>query len=88
VRQRPTAAASVPSSGAMTQPTADSPERDPKDWASGDEPATAAQLSYLRTLAAETKQELPAELTKAQASELIDRLRQQSPRVADGGAAS
>ena len=49
-------------------------EKDPKDWVSGDEPMTGAQRSYLDTLAREAGETLPADLTKAQASEQIDRL--------------
>lgn len=49
-------------------------EKDPKDWVSGDDPMTASQKSYLDTLAKEAGEELPADLTKAQASEHIDRL--------------
>lgn len=47
----------------------------------GDEPMTAAQRSYLDTLAKESGEQLPADLTKAQASEHIDRLQGKSPRV-------
>ena len=53
------------------------PERDPEDWATGDEPMTAAQRSYLDTLARRAGEEIDADLTKAQASEHIDRLQQQ-----------
>ena len=60
-----------------------SPEKDPSDWATGDEPATGAQLSYLETLAHDSGADIPADLTKARASELIDELREQSPRVSD-----
>jgi hypothetical protein len=67
----------------MTQPTGDSPRKDPEDWATGEEAATAAQLSYLETLAHDTGSEVPENLTKAEASELIDRLRGESPRVSD-----
>lgn len=56
-------------------------ERDPEQWVTGDEPMTAAQRSYLDTLAKEAGEELPADLTKAQASEHIDRLQQGSDRV-------
>jgi hypothetical protein len=55
--------------------------RDPGDWVTGDEPMTAAQRSYLDTLAREAGEELPADLTKAEASKHIDRLRQRSQRV-------
>ena len=56
--------------------------KDPDRWVTGDEPATAAQLSYLQTLATESDAELPAELSKAEASKLIDELQDRSPRVA------
>jgi hypothetical protein len=57
------------------------PLKDPADWTTGDEPATQAQRSYLETLANDTGAEIPTDLTKARASELIDELRGQSPRV-------
>lgn len=53
-------------------------EKDPDNWVSGDEPMTEAQKSYLDTLAKEAGEELPADLTKAQASEHIDRLQGKS----------
>jgi hypothetical protein len=56
--------------------------KDPSDWVTGDEPMTAAQKSYLDTLAREAGEELPADLTKAQASEHIDRLQQKTGRGA------
>jgi hypothetical protein len=50
--------------------------KDPKDWKSGDDPATPSQQSYLETLAEQANEEPPdEELTKAEASEEIDRLR-------------
>jgi hypothetical protein len=58
--------------------------RDPEDWVTGDEPMTAAQRSYLDTLAREAGEELPADLNKAEASQHIDRLQQKSSRVAGG----
>jgi hypothetical protein len=48
--------------------------KDPTEWTTGEEPATGAQLSYLQTLAREAGEEVPDDLTKAQASEMIDRL--------------
>jgi hypothetical protein len=56
-------------------------EKDPEDWVTGDEPMTAPQESYLRTLAREAGQEVPDGLSKAQASELIDQLQGQSDRL-------
>ncbi len=41
---------------------------------SGDEPMTASQRSYLDTLASQAGEEISADLTKAQASEHIERL--------------
>ena len=62
----------------------DSPQtsaaKDPEDWVTGDEPPTGPQLSYLETLAREAGEELPSDLTKAQASELIDRLQEKTGR--------
>ncbi|ANH40137.1 hypothetical protein I601_3736 [Nocardioides dokdonensis FR1436] len=49
-------------------------EKDPQDWVSGDEPATGAQKSYLDTLARRAGETLSADLTKAEASQHIDRL--------------
>jgi hypothetical protein len=66
----------------MTNSPADgTPAKDPDAWTTGDEPATASQRSYVETLATETGAEVPAELTKADASKLIDELRSKSPRV-------
>jgi hypothetical protein len=44
-------------------------------WVTGDEPATGAQKSYLETLARGTEEEVPEELTKAEASQKIDELK-------------
>ena len=53
----------------------DNTRKDPDDWVSGDDPMTEAQKSYLDTLAKQAGEQLPANLTKAQASEHIDRLK-------------
>ena len=58
----------------------DPAEKDPSDWVTGDEPMTAPQRSYLDTLAREAGEELPADLTKAEASEQIDRLQSATGR--------
>jgi hypothetical protein len=58
-----------------------SPSKPAEEWVTGEEPATGPQLSYLQTLAHDTSEPIPENLTKAQASELIDKLRQESPRV-------
>ena len=59
--------------------------KDPDQWVTGDEPATASQMSYLQTLATDSGREVPEQLSKADASRLIDELQDASPRV-DGGA--
>jgi hypothetical protein len=56
-------------------------QRDPEEWTTGDEPMTEAQRSYLDTLAREAGEELPADLTKAKASEHIDRLQKGNKRI-------
>jgi hypothetical protein len=56
-------------------------QKDPDDWKTGDEPMTAAQRSYLDTLAQDTGEAVDENLTKAEASKLIDELREKSPRV-------
>jgi hypothetical protein len=50
-------------------------QKDPSHWVSGDDPMTAAQRSYLDTLAQQAGEELPADLSKAEASQHIDRLK-------------
>lgn len=56
------------------------PDKDPEEWVTGDEPMTGPQESYLNTLAHEAGVEVPDELTKAQASEMIDELQDQTGR--------
>ncbi len=52
-----------------------------EQWTTGGEPATGPQRSYLETLAREAGEDVPAELTKAEASEMIDRLQGKSDRT-------
>ena len=54
--------------------------KDPADWITGDEPATGAQQSYLHTLAAEAHEDVPEELSKAEASRRIDELQEKTGR--------
>ena len=51
-------------------------EKDPEDWATGDERMTGAQASYLKTLSEEAGQPdaYDTKLTKAEASQRIDSL--------------
>lgn len=59
-------------------------QKDPEDWVSGDDPMTESQRRYLDTLARQAGEELPADLTKAEASQHIDRLRARAEtRTAD-----
>lgn len=53
-------------------------EKDPADWVSGDDPMTEAQRSYLDTLAKQAGEELPADMSKAEASQHIERLRSET----------
>ena len=52
-------------------------QKDPSEWVSGDDPMTPAQKSYLDTLARQAGEQLPADLSKAEASEHIERLKSQ-----------
>jgi hypothetical protein len=52
----------------------------PEDWVTGDETMTGAQASYLQTLCEEAGEEFDPSLTKAQASERIDALREKTGR--------
>ncbi|MBO4163822.1 MULTISPECIES: DUF3072 domain-containing protein [Micromonospora] len=54
--------------------------KDPQEWVTGDEPPTAAQESYLHTLAREAGEEVPDDLTKAEASQRIDELQEETGR--------
>jgi DUF3072 family protein len=59
------------------------PEKDTSDWVTGDEPMTGPQRSYLHTLAQEAGRDVPGDLTKAQASDLIEELQSQTGRGTD-----
>jgi hypothetical protein len=72
-KDEPMLGASAPQSGSST-------EKDPEDWVTGDEPMTGAQKSYLDTLAREAGEQLSPDLTKAEASEHIDRLQDKTGR--------
>ena len=64
-----TLGSSAPGDGAL--------QRDPAEWVSGNEPITPAQKSYLDNLARQAGEELPADMTKAEASQHIERLKSQ-----------
>jgi hypothetical protein len=54
--------------------------KDPAEWVTGDEPMTGPQESYLGTLAREAGTDVPADLTKAEASEKIEELQEKTGR--------
>jgi hypothetical protein len=54
--------------------------KDPEQWTTGGEPMTGAQDSYLHTLAREAGEDVPEDLTKAEASQKIDELQEQTGR--------
>jgi hypothetical protein len=55
--------------------------KDPDEWKTGDEPITGAQQSYLETLATEAHEAVDnSDLTKAEASKLIDELQEKTGR--------
>jgi Protein of unknown function (DUF3072) len=71
-----------PQSGSEANPKIDpapqsNTEKEPDDWVSGDDPMTGAQASYLKTLSEEggEPERFQADLTKAEASKLIDALK-------------
>jgi hypothetical protein len=55
-------------------------EKDPDDWATGNEPMTGAQASYLKTLSDQAGEPFDEDLTKAQASKRIEELQQRTGR--------
>lgn len=56
------------------------PDKDPDEWTTGEEPMTGAQASYLHTLAQEAGVDVPDQLSKADASRLIDELQDRTGR--------
>jgi len=60
------------------------PVKDPEEWTTGGEPMTGPQASYLKTLLQQAGKEddFDPSITKAQASQLIDELQQETGRGA------
>jgi hypothetical protein len=58
----------------------DNTQKNPDDWVSGADPMTGAQASYLKTLCeqAGTPELFENALTKAEASKLIDEMREKA----------
>ena len=54
--------------------------KNPDDWVTGDEEMTGAQESYLHTFAQEAHEDVEGDLTKAEASKKIDRLKEKTGR--------
>lgn len=54
--------------------------KEPEEWVTGEEPMTGAQDSYLHTLARDAGEEVPEQMTKAQASRKIEKLQQKTGR--------
>jgi hypothetical protein len=66
---------------AKNQPAQDSGAiKDPQEWVTGDQPMTGAQDSYVHTLAREAGEEVPEDMTKAEASSKIEELQQKTGR--------
>jgi hypothetical protein len=61
-------------------PAMQNPEKDPKDWTTGDEPMTGPQRSYLQTLCREAGEQFDENLTKAEASKKIEELQEKTGR--------
>ncbi len=61
-------------------PEKNTTKKDPSTWVTGDEPATGAQKSYIDTLARDAGEQIPADITKAEASEQIERLQEKTGR--------
>jgi hypothetical protein len=69
------------STDASKAPGSGPAEKDPDDWTTGDEPMTGPQHSYLDTLAQQAgEQPPPGDLSKADASKLIDELQERTGR--------
>jgi len=66
-------------SNPKTEPT-DNTKKDLDEWLSGDDPMTGAQASYLKTLCerAGTPELYNDDLSKAEASKLIDEMREKA----------
>ena len=63
--------------------TSENVQKDPDEWVTGDESMTAAQASYLETLAQEADEPVDESLTKADASRRIDELQERTGRGRD-----
>lgn len=73
--------ATTPSENPKSDPVSNA-EKNPDNWTTGDEKMTGAQASYLKTLCEEAGQpeKYDNELSKADASKMIDALQEQTGR--------
>jgi hypothetical protein len=73
----------VPNAHPKSDPVTNA-EKDPSNWTTGDEAMTGAQASYLKTLSEEAgkPEAYSTDLTKAQASQAIDALQEETGRGA------
>lgn len=62
--------------------------KDPDEWATGEEPMTGAQKSYLKTLSDEAGEPFDETLNKADASKRIDELQHKTGRGTNQGGQS
>jgi hypothetical protein len=62
---------------------AENTRKDPDNWTTGEETMTGAQRSYLQTLSQEAGEQVPDDLTKAEASKKIDELQHKTGRGLD-----
>lgn len=61
-------------------PVPSNTEKDPDDWATGGETMTGAQASYLKTLCEEAGEPFDPNLSKAEASKMIDAMQARTGR--------
>jgi Protein of unknown function (DUF3072) len=57
--------------------------KEPEQWVTGDEPMTGAQDSYVHTLARDADEDVPEQMTKAEASQKIEELQEKTGRGTD-----
>lgn len=65
---------------AEDKPAISNTEKNPDHWVTGSEPMTGAQQSYLKTLSDEAGEKLDENLTKGEASKMIEELQQKTGR--------
>lgn len=61
-------------------PVPSNTEKDPDDWTTGGETMTGAQASYLKTLCEEAGEPFDPNLSKAEASKMIDAMQARTGR--------